>query len=209
MRTADARSRRAAVALALVLLVVGCAERQAPPELPRLGRIPAFSLVRESEAPFTEKQLQGKVTVANFIFTSCPTICPVIVERTRALQPKLRALGGAERAVQIVSFTVDPETDTPTELRIYAEEHGADPSLWAFVTGDTAVIARTAEAGFKVAVGPREQKPGGRYDILHASHYALVDAQGELRGFYASDDDGERALLAAAAALADQKRTKP
>jgi protein SCO1/2 len=184
------RARAVVLCTATVLVVAACGPRE---PLPKLGAVPAFALTDQAAAPFTEARLRGKVSVVNFLFTSCPTICPVLTERTRALQPKLAPWKGQ---AQIVSFSVDPEKDTPAVLAAYARKHGADPSLWTFVTGDIKVLGATVEQGFKVAVGQREVRAAGGYDILHSSHYALVDQTGVLRGFYSSDDEDEAKLLA-------------
>ncbi|MCA9601252.1 MAG: SCO family protein [Myxococcales bacterium] len=187
------------LALCLALVSLGaCSKPEPPPELPHLGTLPSFALTTQRGAAFGEGDFVGKLTAVNFIFTSCPTICPVIVERTRSVQAALKA---ASPRARIVSFSVDPETDTPEVLAKFAAKHGADESVWTFVTGDAGTLGEAVVHGFKVAVGERTPRADGAYDILHASHFVLVDDKAEIRGYYPSDADGAARLVAAVAEL--------
>ncbi len=170
----------------------GC-ESQATEPLPDLGEIPSFSMVDHTGQAFRDSKLRGRVSVVSFIFTQCPTICPLISERTRILEEEL---GGGER-VQLVSFSVDPEHDTPEVLRAYRAGLGAG-ARWVHVTGDSPELARAVARGFRTAVGDRTPvQEGEGYDILHSSHFILVDERGHLRGFYRSSDPAEVARLRA------------
>lgn len=173
----------------MVGVVVGCDQHEAE-ALPQLSQVKSLALVDQNEAPFTVERLRGKWSVANFIFTSCPTVCPVMTQRTRELHESLDDLGDK---LQFVSFSVDPEVDTPKVLRRYAVEQGAKHGNWWFVTGDTQEIGRVAEQGFRVAIGEKQARDHG-YDILHATHFILVDPQATIRGYYRNDDEGMTAL---------------
>lgn len=176
--------------VAMVLFAAACG--RPAPELPKLAALPDFALTTQAGAPITKAAFLGRVTVVNFIFTSCPTICPMLTERAKELQSTY----ADEPDIHIVSFSVDPAKDTPAVLTAYGEKHGADPNRWTFVTGDAAAVGNAVEYGFKVAVGKPSARPDGTYDILHASHFILVDHTATIRGFYPSDEDGMKRLVA-------------
>jgi protein SCO1 len=100
------------------------------------------------------------------------------------LQGRLAHAGSAAR---LVSFTVDPENDTPAVLADYAARSGADPSRWSFVTGPVDSVKSAVVAGFKVAL---EKLPKGAndYDVTHGNWFVLVDPTGKLRGYYTTDE---------------------
>ncbi|AKI98557.1 Cytochrome oxidase biogenesis protein Sco1/SenC/PrrC, putative copper metallochaperone [Archangium gephyra] len=185
-----------ALSLCLALLVVGLVRPRQEP-LQRLGKLPAFRFTRQDGEPFGLQQLQGKPWVANFIFTRCPTICPVFTRKMASVQKQTAELDG----LALVSFSVDPAYDTPERLTAYAQKHGADPARWSFLTGDYVQLKDTIVGGFKIAMGREEG--GDENDIasiFHGSHFVLVDRSGEIRGYYNSehDDDVARLVLDAA-----------
>lgn len=167
--------------------------------LPELSRLQPFSLKNQADEPVTLETYRGKVWAAAFMFTRCPTVCPEITRRMKRVQD-----GAKERGVQLhlVSFSVDPEHDTPAVLTKYAEEYGADLASWAFLTGEYETIARTAEEGFKVGLSGRPDPNAEHMGITHGSHLVLVDREGVIRGYYSTSEDAalER-LLADAARL--------
>lgn len=171
-----------------IATVIAC-DRGGEP-LPKLSQLQSFELVDQNDKPFTVERLRAKWSVANFIFTSCPTVCPVMTSRAVSLHKKLEDLG--ER-VQFVSISVDPEVDTPRVLRRYAVEQGAKHDNWWFLTGQTQRIGQVAQQGFKVAIGEKEARDNG-YDILHATHFVLVDPTATIRGYYRNDDEGMASL---------------
>ena len=155
----------------------------APPAhpLPVLGTVPAFRFTDQQGAAFGPEMLAGQPWVADFIFTRCPTVCPLMTERLAALQPKL-----GER-VHLVSVSVDPDFDTPEQLRAFAAQHGAVSPRWHFLTGDSAAIQRAVTDGFKIALvhdGPSDDVA----NLIHGVHVVLVDGQGRIRGYYDSSD---------------------
>lgn len=154
-----------------------------PPErpLPDLYPMPAFALTSEKGTPFASARLEGKVVVANFIFTSCPTVCPVLTAHMASIQKRLADREG----VQLVSFSVDPANDTPEVLAEYGRKFGQDPARWTFLTGELPAVKQAVEQGFKVMMGVKETPDG--FDIVHGEHFVLVDKKGRIRGFYRAD----------------------
>ena len=186
--------RRALLALAAVALPLGCRK---PP--PKLGEVGQFRLTDQAGRQVTAADLGGKVWAAAFMFTRCPTVCPRITRRMRELQ-----LAAAKGAVQLelVSFSVDPEFDTPAVLGEYAKQHGADLASWRFLTGDLEVVRKTSEQGFKLALDGKATPGAEHFGLFHGSHLVLVDEQGQIRGYYRTSEDAQMAqLLADAAAL--------
>lgn len=185
------------VAIAFSLLGAPACRKKA---LPELGRVGAFTLTDQDGRAFGSDALRNEVWVAAFMFTRCPTVCPRITSRMRELQVKAKDRGVP---VHLVSFSVDPEHDTPAVLRDYATRYGADLTSWSFVTGDLAVVRRAAVEGFKLALEGRADADKEHYGILHGSHLVLVDRELVIRGYYRTDDAAElERLLADAEALA-------
>lgn len=156
-----------------------------PPEV--MFELPQYSLVDHHERPFTPQTLQGRVWIAGFIFTSCPSSCPVVTKAMADLRDRYDRYGVD---VDMVSFTVDPEHDTPAVLASYVEEAGADNEHWRFVTGEPQQVIELVTSGFKLGVGDREaDEQGVAYDIAHSTKLALVDGNGAIRGFYGIDGE--------------------
>jgi protein SCO1/2 len=152
------------------------------------GSVPAFQLVNQEGQPFGSAQLAGKVWIADFIFTTCPGPCPMISTRMSELQKPLE-----NTDVQLVSFTVDPEKDTPEVLRGYADKLHAQPKRWDFLTGPKAAIYDLSRNGFKLAASDSEADG----IPVHSTRMILVDRHGEIRGYYeATAADAVTKLLA-------------
>ncbi len=144
--------------------------------LPSYGTVPSFELTNQDAEPFGSQQLSGKIWIADFIFTSCPGPCPIISTRMSELQKPLVKSG-----VHLVSFTVDPEKDTPEVLRVYADKLRKEPLRWDFVTGPSATITSLSCDGFKLALSEGEQPESGP---IHSTRFVLVDRRGTIRGYY-------------------------
>lgn len=177
------------LALAFSLAPLGCSKRPPPADL---GPIGAFELKDQAGKPIGSQELSGKVWVAAFMFTRCPTICPRITTRMRKLQED-----AASKSVplQLVSISVDPDNDTPDVLRAYAEQYHADQRSWSFATGDFKIIQQTAVNGFKLALDGHADPKAEGFGIVHGSHLVLVDPALHIRGYYRSDDESELARL--------------
>ncbi len=179
-----------ALAVLVALLLTACTAPEEP--LPTLAPVPDFELRDQRGRTVRDEDLRGAPWVADFIFTRCPSACPML---TAHMQNLARRLDGDAARVRMVSFSVDPEHDTPEVLARYAEGYGITGDRWLFLTGDIAPMRRAIEQGFRVRMGERvPTNADGVYDIMHAQHFVLVDAQNRIRGYYASDADGMQAL---------------
>jgi cytochrome oxidase Cu insertion factor (SCO1/SenC/PrrC family) len=150
---------------------------------PILGAVPAFSLTERSGRTVARADLDGQTWVADFIFTRCGGICPLMTAR-------MKDVHADAPGVTLVSFSVDPEHDTPAVLRDYAARHGIGEG-WLFLTGDQAVLHALARDGFKLAaaaVPAEEQQQGGDGPFLHSSRLVLVDGRARIRGYYDSNE---------------------
>jgi protein SCO1/2 len=159
--------------------------RHIPEPPPVMFTLPAdYALVDHEGRAFDASTLKGEVWVAGFVFTRCPSSCPAV---TRAMQDLHDRFARNGVAVKLVSFSVDPEYDTPEVLSAYHDEFATeDDDSWRFVTGDMKTISSLLEGGFKLGVGDRTEKDG-LFDIAHSTKLALVDAEGNVRGFYDLD----------------------
>jgi protein SCO1/2 len=152
---------------------------------------PNFSLTDQQGRTVSTSDLKGHPWIADFIFTECASACPLMSQRLSTLQTRIPA------DVKFVSFTVDPEHDTPAKLLDYAKQYGADNDRWRFLTGDKDKVMEAIH-GMKVSVVPAA--PGNQ--IEHDIHYLLMDGDGRLRGVYDSRlPDQIEALVKDAAAL--------
>jgi protein SCO1/2 len=155
--------------------------------LPKDGIVPPFQLTDQNGEMFGSQQLHGKIWIADFIYSSCPGPCPMISSRMSETQKPLR-----DTDVKLVSFSVDPEHDTPAVLRDYASRLNAQPGRWHFLTGDKSVIYRLSRDGFKLAAAEN-----GATGPIHSTRMVLVDRNGVIRGYYdATDADAVTRLLA-------------
>ena len=183
-----------------LLVVAGAAAWQilhGPEPPPVLGKVPDFALVNRDGQTVRRADLLGAPWIADFIFTRCGAACPMMSLRMARLERELpRDLG-----LRFVSYSVDPDYDTPKVLQDYAESFGA-PGRWLFLTGDKQAIYRLSKEGFKLAVDDttpvNEDEP-----ILHSTRFVLVDGEGRIRGYYeAFDEEAVKKLMRDVEALA-------
>ena len=164
-------------------------------ELPVVGDAPAFELVDQNTAPVTLASMRGKVWIADFIFTQCAGPCPVMTAKMAQLQKDI-----VSPQVQFVSFSVDPQRDTPAVLKEYAAKFKADEQRWRFLTGPDDVIYATARGMLVTAMPATSQS-----SILHSERFILIDSEGKIRKYYDSKDPRDMAALKSdAAALAEE-----
>jgi len=155
-------------------------------ELKVLGEVPPFKLIERSGKEITLDSLRGKVWVANFIFTSCTSQCPLIMMEAQKISKKLLF----KENFRMVSVTIDPMTDTPTRLTKYADDWKADPFKWLFLTGSYLDLKNLMQEGLKI---PSEVEG---VDMMHSSKFVLVDSLSRIRGYYDAEDSSQmRALL--------------
>lgn len=171
---------------ALFLTAIRPFMRREPAPPPVQGLIPSFELTSQEGVPFGSKDLQGQVWVGSFLFTSCTTVCPLIARSLVDLQKRYDEAGVP---VRIVSFSVDPSTDTPEVLKEYAASVGADTKRWTFLTGEEPALKRVLSS-FSMPFEPKRDMGNGMMDIAHSQKLVIVDARGGLRGHYGSDSDG-------------------
>lgn len=150
------------------------------PDLSAAEAAPDFRLTDEEGREFSRSDLEGRVWVAGFIYTRCATMCPAITGRMSALQEAFPGL-------RLVSFTVDPDGDTPAVLRGYARAHGADPARWRFLSGSSEDLRRAAQDGFRISAVPNPNPSPGDL-ILHSDRLVLVDGANRIRGTFSSGD---------------------
>jgi protein SCO1/2 len=153
--------------------------------LPELWPVPAFSFKDQHGQPRSERDLLGHVWIADFIFTTCTTVCPLLSAKLVLLQHQL-----PDERLRFVSFSVDPEHDTPEVLARYAEQWRKDPR-WVLFSTDPAGIQATAR-DMRVALMKTDDEVN---PIMHTSMFFLVDAVGSVRGVYDSSDDQAIARL--------------
>ena len=149
-------------------------------KLPVLGpvghTIPGFSFTDQDGQTKTKADVEGKIYVSEFFFTTCTGICP----KMNANMEKVYAKFKDNPDFLILSHTVDPETDSLPALKAYAQKHGADPKNWWFLTGSKRDLYRMARQGYMLDDGTFT----GDDDFVHTQWFALVDKAGQIRGLY-------------------------
>jgi protein SCO1/2 len=170
----------AAVAAAGALFALN--RMRAAPGPPDIGPAPEFTLTRSTGEPFSHHRLEGDVWMVNFFFTRCRGICPLLTERMGELQERLADREGWK----LVSITVDPEFDIPEVLAAYAEERGADPDRWIFLTGGTETVHSLIREGFLL---PVQRQDDAVEPVLHSSRILVIDAAGRIAGAYDALDE--------------------
>jgi protein SCO1/2 len=159
--------------------------RPADPVLEDDGVVPPFALVDDHGSPFTDAALRGHVSMVDFVFTRCDSICPISTMKMERIQEKTFDIGGK---VKLVSFSVDPEYDTPLRLAAYAKMYHADDERWRFVTGPLATMQSLIEGPFMINMQRDGQQKNGAPNIAHQGHFLLIDQKLHIRGTYDSSD---------------------
>jgi protein SCO1 len=176
-------------------------DRQAQADEQSLGEpivAPDFALTDQLGRQVTTQDLRGHAWIADFIFTECASACPIMSHNLASLQTRIPT------DVKFISFSVDPEHDTPPVLLAYAKQYGADNDRWRFLTGNKDTVM-DAVHGMKVSIVPATQSS----QIEHDVHFLLMDSTGRLHGVYDSRIQGELdRLVADSTALAAQE-SKP
>lgn len=141
-------------------------------------RIPAFKLINQEGEPFSEKNLEGKIYVADFFFTSCPGICPKMTANMSMLQEEYVS----DEEVLLISHSVTPDMDSVEVLKRYAEEKGVNSKTWHLLTGDRAAIYDLGRNQYFVEEDLGLEKDPD--DFLHTENFVLVDKNRHIRGIY-------------------------
>jgi protein SCO1/2 len=168
-----------------LFLLVSC---QKPRDIPVYGQVPDFQLTSQANKQFSSKDLAGKIWVADFIYTTCTGPCPMMTARMRRVQSALPE-------ILLVSFSVDPDHDTPAVLAAYAAKFQAHQN-WYFLTGPKDTLQMLSRDTFKLS----------DLGLTHSTRFVLVDQKGRIRGYYGTGDDSSiRNLLADVRQLQKEK----
>ncbi|MEN9528376.1 MAG: hypothetical protein RI932_249 [Pseudomonadota bacterium] len=190
-----------AVICMLVITILTPLTRRVPEPPPVIAEVPEFTVTNQNGEAFGSRELSGKSYVASFIFTRCKTACPMIFQHLKTLQERIKI---SRLPLTIVSFTVDPDHDTPEKLKTHAATIPSDPAIWTFLTAEKPVLTKIIEGGFMMAVGEASMM-GGLMDIAHAQKLVLVDARGKIRGFYDATPNGVDEVFSRAEAIAGER----
>src|SRR5690554_47347 len=139
-----------------------------------------FSLVNQNGETVTQVDYEDKIYIADFFFTTCQTICPIMTNHMLEIQKAL----ADDASVLLLSHTVTPEIDSVEQLKKYALEKGVDDKKWNLVTGDRKEIYDLARKSYLVA----KDNPYEEFDLIHTENFVLVDDRRRIRGFYDGTD---------------------
>ncbi|WP_396635996.1 SCO family protein [Maribacter sp. R77961] len=136
-----------------------------------------FSLTNQNGKIITEDDYENKIYIADFFFTTCPTICPVMTKNMGDIQDRIID----DPSVLLLSHTVTPQIDSVPQLKKYAMEKGVNDAKWNLVTGDKKVIYELARKSY---LAVKTDGDGGPFDMIHTENFILVDKEKRIRGFY-------------------------
>lgn len=165
------------------------------PEMLRIGRghkVGSFRFENQDGAWITDADMKGKVSVVEYFFTTCKSICPIMNTQMQRVQRKF----ANEQKVRLLSFTVDPATDSVAQMKRYASAHHAKAGQWHFLTGEKADLYALARRSFFVLKPAEAQNLGDAgSDFIHTNNFVLVDQQLRIRGYYDGTNPKEVSLL--------------
>lgn len=167
------------------------------PEMLRIGkghRVGAFRFENQDGVWITDADMKGKISVVEYFFTTCKSICPIMNSQMKRIQNKFTN----QTDVRIFSFTVDPDTDTVAQMKRYASAHQAKAGQWHFLTGKKADLYGLARRSFFVLKPAEAQNLGDAgSDFIHTNNFVLIDKQLRIRGYYDGTNPEEVSLLQA------------
>ncbi len=190
--------------LSLAMLVIGCKNERPEQKLPYLGRkevtpvkennairydtiyhtIDEFSFVDQDSNLVNNETFKNKIYIADFFFTTCPTICPIM----KAQMLRIYETFKDNDQVMLLSHTIDPDYDTVALLHDFAERLGVSSNKWHFVTGNKEDIYDIGQNSYMVTSMEDENEPGG---YIHSGAFILVDRDRHIRGLYDGTDEKE------------------
>lgn len=182
------------ILLSICLTLLGCTNKNN--KLPILGNptivgndtiyptIQAFNFINQDSIEVTDRTFEGKIYIADFIFLSCPTICPKMTNEMIKVYEAYKS----NPNILFISHTIDPEHDSIPRLKSYAENLGADSKKWFFVTGDKDKIYSLAEESYFATAYSDSTAPGG---YVHSGGLLLIDKNKHIRGVYDGTDPKE------------------
>ncbi len=140
--------------------------------------IPDFIFTNQNGESIKSEDLEGKIIIANFFFSTCPSICPVMTKQMKRLQGLLEQ---DSSLVVFLSHTIDPEHDDIERLKAFSEHYEANPYNWHFLRGEMEYLYEIAKTGYLSSALVDDQEPGG---FLHSPYFVLVDKERRIRGMY-------------------------
>ena len=147
----------------------------------KFHKIAPFSLTNQNGLTITEKDYMNKIYVADFFFTTCPSICPKMTANMGLIQENIKT----DNQVLLLSFSVIPEIDSVQQLKSYAIEKGVIDSKWNLLTGNKKEIYELARKSY---LAVKTDGDGGEHDMIHTENFILVDPEKRIRGFYDGTD---------------------
>ena len=148
----------------------------------RFHKIKSFEFLNQNGETISEKDYDGYIYVADFFFTTCPSICPIMTDNMVKIQNYIKD----KRKVKLLSFSVTPEIDSVPVLKEYSIKKGVDDKYWNLLTGDKSKIYSLARKSFLVV---KENTESNSHDMIHTENFVLVDREKRIRGFYDGTDD--------------------
>ena len=147
----------------------------------KFHRIASFSLTNQNGETVTDQDYKDKIYVADFFFTTCPTICPKMTDNMGQLQSEFLE----DPQIKFLSHSVTPQIDSVQQLKKYALDKGVNDSKWNLVTGNKKVIYSLARKSY---LAVKDDGDGGPFDMIHTENFILVDPEKRIRGFYDGTD---------------------
>jgi protein SCO1/2 len=186
-------NKNAYIAITFVILIFGIwavpkiVARFNTNELVKFEQVPSFKFENQYGAFITNKDYENKVYLVEFFFTSCPTICPIMNENMVKIQNEFYG----NPSFGIVSISIDPERDSPSVLKAYADQKGATLKNWNFLTGEKDEIYSFSNDGFKLYAGENKDAEGG---FEHSGLFALIDKDGFIRSRTVMNGENENPI---------------
>lgn len=146
-------------------------------------KISDFSLTNQNGKQITQGYYENQIYIADFFFTTCPSICPIMTKNMYDIQQKTM-----NKNVLLVSYSVTPEIDNVDQLKKYALENKVNDNKWNLLTGDKKQIYDLARKSYLVA---KNDGDGGKYDMIHTENFVLIDKEKRIRGFYDGTNNEE------------------
>lgn len=150
-------------------------------EIRKYHTIPDFELLNQNGDTVTQADYEGKIYIADFFFTTCQTICPIMTDHMLQIQERIKN----DPEILLLSHTVIPEADSVPQLKKYALEKGVIDEKWNLVTGDKKQIYDLARKSYLAA---KSEGDAGPFDMIHTENFVLIDEQNRIRGYYDGTD---------------------
>jgi protein SCO1/2 len=152
-------------------------------------KIADFSLINQNGEITTQENFKNKIYIADFFFTTCPTICPIMTDHMYEIQAEILN----DDDIMLLSHSVTPKIDSVAQLKRYAIEKGVNDKKWHLVTGDKKQIYELARKSY---LAVKTTGNGDKYDMIHTENFMLIDKERQIRGFYdGTDPEAIKTLL--------------